>query len=171
MENIKKTLSAVAFLLAVITTPTLAEEHQTGSGPSPFSDCGIGAELFPNNSVAAVLSNVIWDAGTTALISATTSPETCKGREVVAARFIHETYANIIEETSKGQGSHLSAMLDIFQCSPNSHAEIIHSVRSEIGYKIQSDGYHLIEQIEKSKDYYQVVYSKVNSSYVDHCSA
>ena len=51
---------------------------------NPYVDCGIGAALFPNTDWAAVTSNVIWDAGTTALISATASEDTCSGGDVSA---------------------------------------------------------------------------------------
>src|SRR5688572_5993856 len=47
-----------------------AASKAPGAGPNPFSDCGIGAALFPKTGWAAVTSNVIWDIGTTALTSA-----------------------------------------------------------------------------------------------------
>ena len=91
-----------------------SDEHKVaGSGPNPYSDCGIGAALFTETKWAAVTSNVIWDLGITAITSATASPETCSGKKVETAQFIIDNYDNLAEETAKGQGTHLIAMLGL----------------------------------------------------------
>ena len=54
---------------------------------NPYTDCGIGAALFPNTNWAAVTSNATWDAGTTAVISATASEDTCSGGESLGQIF------------------------------------------------------------------------------------
>ena len=54
---------------ATATKP--ADPKAPGSGPNPYTDCGIGAALFPNTHWAAATSNVIFDLGITAITSAT----------------------------------------------------------------------------------------------------
>ena len=49
---------------------------------NPYTDCGIGAALFPNTNWAAVTSNVIWDAGTTAVTDSYTHLTLPTNREV-----------------------------------------------------------------------------------------
>ncbi len=175
MKSIKSVLTAFVVALTVISTTAMAEmgNKPVGSGPNPFTDCGIGAALFsdPSMAWAAVISNITWDAGTTAMVSATASPETCQSREVVAAKFIHETYDNVIEETANGQGAHLSAMLEVFDCQADSHAEIIQSVRSQIGENVQTEDYLSMSQLDKSKGYYEVVHATIQTNYKDQCSA
>lgn len=173
MNNVKSALFTVAISTVAFSGSVMAElgNKPVGSGPNPYVDCGIGASLFPDTHWAAVTSNIIWDAGTTALTSATASPETCQGSKVVAAKFINETYPNVIEQTANGQGSHLSAMLEIFGCSADSHAGIIQSVRSEMGQKVSAEGYTSMGQLQKSAEYYGVVYSAVSTDYAASCDA
>lgn len=127
---------------------------QVGTGPNPFRDCGIGAALFPDTYWAAVTSNVIWDVGTTAVTSATASPETCSGSHAQTAQFILDTYDNIIEETAKGTGQHLTAMLNMLGCSENSHTQILSNVRSNISGSVSAVSYTEITQLEKASQYY-----------------
>ena len=82
MQRITKLASAI-FTVAMLAASPLSMAQadvkaKPGSGPNPFSDCGIGAALFPDTSWAAVTSNITWDIGTTALTSATMSPGTCR---------------------------------------------------------------------------------------------
>jgi len=167
-------LSCIALtLFACISAPAFAEmgNKAPGSGPNPFVDCGIGAALFPDTHWAAISSNAIWDIGTTALTSATASPETCQGAKVEAAMFIKETYPNLIQETAAGQGEHLSAVMQIMGCSEDSHSAITESVRAEMGAKISSDEYSAMDQLQKSADFYGVIYTVIEQAHADSCAA
>ena len=46
----KKTALLSSVLLAFASTATFAANGEQGSGPSPYTECGIGASLFPNTS-------------------------------------------------------------------------------------------------------------------------
>ena len=83
MKN-KLTTLGLSVTAILLSSNVIAE-----SKPSPYPDCGIGAALFENNT-GATISNVIWDLGTTALTSATASPETCEGFNPDAAAFIEK---------------------------------------------------------------------------------
>lgn len=173
MNVLKSVFTAAIISTAVFSASVMAElsDKPVGSGPNPFVDCGVGASLFPDTHWAAVTSNIIWDAGTTALTSATASPETCQGAKVQAAMFIKDTYPNVIEETAAGHGEHLSAMLQILGCSADQHVSIIESVRTEIGVKISTEGYGSKAQLEKSADYYDIINNTIETEYADSCSA
>lgn len=138
-----------------------------GSGPNPFTDCGIGAALFPNTGWAAVTSNVIWDIGITALTSATASPETCSGKRLAVAAFINDTYEKLAEETARGQGEHLTTALNIMECDGASHASAIASVRGAMADLVADPAYASQPRLEKASQYYQAVESAVSKS----CSA
>ena len=128
----------------------------TGSGPNPFSDCGIGAAIFKSDAGASI-SNVIWDLGTTAVTSALSSPETCEGNKVVAAEFIYETYAALEEQTAKGQGKNLTAVLEIMQCDEQSHAGLISDIRSDFVELVSVDNYSDMTNLKRAENFYNMV--------------
>jgi hypothetical protein len=152
--------------LTIFSLNALANNKTPGSGPNPFSDCGIGASIFPDTPLAAVLSNTFWDAGTTALTSATASPETCNAKAVAAAAFINETYENLLDETAAGHGEHLSAMLEVFGCSSSEKSNAVSEIRSELRNQIKTDSFSENTRLENASDYYDIVSAAASS-----CSA
>jgi hypothetical protein len=151
MINITRTLCSLVLL---VCAPFALAQSSTGTGPNPYRDCGIGAALFPETHWAAVTSNVIWDVGTTAVISATSSPETCQGSQAKTAQFIFDTYDNIVEQTAQGSGKHLTAMLNILGCSAEQHAPIISQVRTGVAQQVASSTYANTALIQKASNYY-----------------
>ena len=89
-------LIAISSVLALSASPAFSQEAETESSEptveNAYTQCGIGAALFPNSGTAAAFSNAIWDFGTTALSSQTSSPSTCAGATTTAAIFIHQTH-------------------------------------------------------------------------------
>lgn len=162
------TVSLTLSLLAASVNAT--ESGKPGSGPNPYSDCGIGAALFPKKHLAAVISNVIWDAGTTAVTSATLSPETCKAKNVKTAQFIIDNYDNLVEETARGQGRHLTAMLTVRGCDASAHPAIIRSIRSMMSDNVAASGYSTLSDVDKAAQYYQTMEASVITT-VSSCSS
>lgn len=171
MTTIKKGI--FVGVLASFSVISIAEEQQkaAGSGPNPFSDCGIGAALFPTVGWAAALSNVIWDAGTTAVTSATASPETCNGKEVETAQFILENYDNLAEETARGQGEHLTAMLGLMGCAADTHSTLVTEIRTDMADAVNQESFSEQSAVNKASEYYQAVSNAVNAMPVSSCSA
>jgi hypothetical protein len=158
--NSKKIVSAVALACAVVVSAPSAfadNAKAPGTGPNPFTDCGIGGALFENTQWAAVSSNVIWDLGTTAVISATASPETCSAQNMQAAQFILESYKGLAEETAKGTGENLAAMLDIYECEQGQASTVIGAVRADMAKQVGSEGYISQSNVEKASAYYDSV--------------
>ena len=163
-------LSAMA-LAAMAPLASAAETDKTpGSGPNPYTDCGIGAALFPNTHWAAVTSNVIWDIGTTAVTSATASPQTCSGKKTEAAKLIFNTYENVIEETAAGAGKHLTAMLETYGCDASTHDAIIGTVRPEVAAAVGAEGYAGLSRVEKAEQYYLIVTDQIEKSFAANCA-
>jgi hypothetical protein len=162
--------AAVGFaLLAMTQFSAYAQDDSKapGSGPNPFSDCGIGAALFSETKWAAVTSNVIWDVGTTAVTSATASPETCNGKQVVAAMFINDTYENLAEETARGRGEHLTSLLNILECGEARQGQAIEAARNAMADVVGQPGYATQDRTQKAAQFYEVVDTAVSKS----CSA
>ncbi len=156
-------ISALTFSFSSATVGA-AGHQQTGVGPNPFSECGIGAALFPTVSWAAVTSNVIWDLGLTGLTSATASPETCNSKQVETAQFIIDNYENIAEETARGEGQHLTAMLTLRGCAASSHPALTQSVRQNMAAEVVQGNYSAKSLVEKSSSYYDALDSSISKS-------
>lgn len=166
-------LAAIIIVITSIGASGIAsadEQKTSGSGPSPYRDCGIGASLFPDTHWAAISSNVIWDLGSTALTSATASPETCNGKGAKVAQFIVDTYANVIDETARGDGEHLTAMLELYGCEAKSHAGIVTAIRPHLAKDVAAPGYQAMTLLEKSERYYLALDEQVRGTFASNCS-
>jgi len=151
-----------ALFLSISTTYAEHEEHTnsghpTSSGSSEkrtvtnaYADCGIGASVSPNNATRAIISNVLWDLGTTALSSQTSSPSSCAGATVTAAIFIDKTYPILEEQFVKGGGTHVTALMDILQCGESSHQGVIKSVQSGLASSFQEASFASETQLNKA---------------------
>lgn len=169
MNLFGKVLAALVLVgVTMVSSVAYAEEAKStdskapGSGPNPFTDCGIGAALFPNTKWAAVTSNVIWDVGITAVVSATASPQTCSGKKMTVALFINDTYENLAEEAAKGQGEHLVTALNIFGCDSARQANAIQEIRSVMGQAVASPDYVNLTHLEKAADFYSIANGAVS---------
>lgn len=165
--NMKKNMLKLSILAlaAAVSIPALAA-GPVGSGPNPYSDCGIGAALFKDTDWAAVSSNVIWDLGSTAVTSATISPETCTKKSVKAAMFIRDTYAQIIEDAARGKGEHLSAALEIFECGASKQGAAMSEVRGSVGEAVANPGFNDQQPLEKAGQLFNII----NSSARNNCA-
>jgi Protein of unknown function (DUF3015) len=153
----KKFLIAATLLMAGNTLTAMASDKVAGAGPNPYSDCGIGAALFTDTKWAAVTSNVIWDIGTTAVTSATMSPQTCNGKSMKVAAFIKDTYEQLVEETATGEGAHLTAVLQLAGCSAAQLPQAASTLRDAVGVVVSQDGYSAMPSMEKAFQVYSAV--------------
>ena len=160
--------AAVAFAsVGTMAQDEMGKDESMDSDPHPYYDCGLGAMIFSDNEVAAAISNVIFDLGTTAYTSATSSPETCKGEGVEMAVFIQHSYDRLIEETAQGEGEHINAMLNIYGCATEARPQVVSDVRRAAGKAVTDAGYATQSRMDKVIQYYQIV----NSAASNHCSA
>jgi len=156
---ILKTLTAAVALIAAVTLPAHAETKAPGSGPNPFSDCGIGAAIFENNTAASI-SNIIWDLGSTAITSATASPETCQAKDAQAAAFIFESYDRLTEESAHGMGEHFAVLMDILEVEGNQDS-IMADVRHSMASVVSSADYAQMSQVNRAEAFYSSVMAAI----------
>jgi hypothetical protein len=138
-------------LLAALTLSAISASAL--AGPNPYSDCGIGAALFEKTKWAAVTSNVIWDLGLTAIVSATASPETCSGAQAQTAALILEALPEIEREVAVGGGDTIDMIASNLQCDgslPTAMGDAYQQV-------ITSASYSGMTRIEKSTVLYDAV--------------
>lgn len=171
MIKIKLIVITIFTAIAMAISPFVsAEDVVQGSGPNIYVECGIGGALFPNTHWAAISSNVIWDLGTTALTSATASPETCSAKKAKTAQFIFDNYDNLAEETAKGQGDHIVALFNVLGCQASAHRNIIAAVRLDMAKVVGQPSYTDQNIVMKASDYYNVVNSAVEGKFANSCS-
>lgn len=162
-------LSIMAAALAASGTLLAADapvKQPIGSGPNPFSDCGIGAAIFKDTAWAAATLNIIWDFGTTAVTSATLSPQTCAKKNVKAAMLIRDSYAQVIEDAARGRGEHLAAVLDTLSCNPSQQGAAAHEVRAGISEAIEAPGFTDQKHLEKAGQLFHII----DQATRHHCS-
>lgn len=148
MKSLK--IAVVALAVSTSTAAMAAQENV-----NPFTNCGIGAALFPNHDVGATISNVIWDVGTTAVTSATASPETCtNGTKKDVAVFINDTYKQVEEDAVMGSGQHLSALMSIAGCGSASSSEMISTFQVNFGEALSAEAYADKSQVQKAEAMY-----------------
>lgn len=149
--------AAVALVGSLTLSAFAQSTAPAGSGPNPFSDCGIGAALFPETAWAAVTSNVIWDVGTTAVTSATMSPQTCSAKKLKTALFIRDTYEQLAEDVARGEGRHIATALEMFQCGENSRKTAIDEIRADMGKAVAAPGYTELQHLEHAGQMYNII--------------
>ena len=165
----------IFFFLAMAPLLNFAQEEHKQEEPKKdlniWVDCGIGAMIFKETSWAAVISNIIWDYGITATTSHQSSPDQCGSKKAQTAMYIGATYANLAEETAKGDGKHLHAMLEIMGCDSASHGDIIASLRSEFSQHLRNSDYVEKATVAKAEDYNNIVQTIISEEYAQQCRA
>lgn len=164
-----KVTKLLASLLAVVVFA--APVSAKAADVNPWTQCGIGAMIFPSTPVGAVISNVIWDLGTTAVTSAGLSKNTCEGKGAKMAMFVGTTYANLEEETVQGGGQHVSAMLNLASCQPASHDAILSSVRADFAQSLRDPAYQQKDQMARAEGYFNLVQAKVSGQFATQCQS
>jgi len=139
-------------------------------GKNAWTQCGIGAAIFSNTGWAAALSNVIWDLGSTASTSSSSTPSQCAGRGASVGVLIYENYANVEEETAIGQGEHLNAMMTILDCDSSIQSELIKDVRTDFLNDVKDSSYSKKSTLEKTESLYNNVMEKAGKKYSKFCS-
>lgn len=154
MKLISLTVAALAGSLMAMA-PIVASSDESNRKINPWQHCGIGAAIFEDNGTAAALSNVIWDSGTTAVTSATLSPETCNSKEIEVAMFVDQTYDQLAMETAMGEGEHLSAALGLMSCDAGSSQDVVNQLRSDLQQGSASTDFANQTHAEKAYQYYE----------------
>lgn len=171
-EGAVKILRAVAVMLLLVPAWSVAQDqNQPKKVLNPWIDCGIGAMLFTETGWAAAISNIIWDLGTTAVISDQSSQHTCNSKKAQTAAYIGTVYANLSEEMAKGDGQHLRAMLDLRGCSPAAHPAILAGLRPEFARSLSDAEYGAKSSMAKAADFYDLLEREISSAHGQSCSA
>ena len=144
----------IASFIAIIglSNASAQEEEENVSVSNALEECGIGAIIFPRSKNGALISNLIWDFGTTAYSSQSSSPGSCNGVSVTAAIFIDQTYPVLEEQFVKGGGANVTALMSILNCGENSHQQIIEQVQAGLSTSFSDSDFSTQSQLDKVKN-------------------
>lgn len=155
MKTQLRSALSIVVLSSALAVSLNASADVDKSNLNPWQHCGIGAAVFDSNETAAALSNVIWDSGTTAVTSATISPDTCASEEVQVAQFIDETYDVLAMETAIGEGQHLQAALGLAGCALESQEAAVNALRSDLEELSTTSDYATMSHEDKAYELYK----------------
>lgn len=131
-----------------------------------YRSCGLGhwvsGPVLKGN--VALTTNVTFDLGSTASSSYLTTPSMCAGPFWAAAKFIQITYPQLEEDSAKGKGETLNALLDIFNCSNKERGELIGNIRVDFSKGLNSNSFNSLEYPEKVEQYYDIVERQINTN-------
>lgn len=161
----KKILTLAALLALPLTVHAESERASKpqGSGPNPYVECGIGAALFPDTGWAAVTSNATWDLGTTAMISALSSPDTCNAKKRKTAMFIIETLDGLEKDVAQGGGETTIALTETMGCASANQTAFNAELRSNYAGVVAKEGYASQSREERAAAMYNSVKGAANS--------
>lgn len=130
-----------------------------------YQRCGLGGAIFKDNPTFAVISNVTWDSGSTA-ISSGLSKSGCNDSSAEAAALIIQKQDSLEAEVASGEGVHLTALMDIYGCSADSRAAVVSGFRSQFGSMIESRSSNEISDLNDSIEFLKGWEQSINNSCV-----
>jgi len=170
MKSIK---TAVLMLFAVsVFSTTPAHSREFGD---IYRECGIGGMIFQkdteSNRILAIISNVTWDLGTTAILSDASSEGNCTGGSVAAAEFAMQAYPSIERDLAKGEGEYLHTMLNLMGCESNVQAALTDDLRVDMANAMATGDFESADRYGKASTLFNTVSTRINQSYSTTCNA
>ncbi|WCE31423.1 DUF3015 family protein [Vibrio sp. SCSIO 43137] len=129
-----------------------------------LKECGTGQVLAGKAmdgylAVTLNISSSTSDASTSRL----SSPELCGKSLWSAARFINTNLPMIEQDTAMGSGEHLTAVLDMLECTPEARPTIVNSIRSDYSDSVTNSNYLKSSHNKKVESYFNIVRENVQS--------
>lgn len=123
-----------------------------------YTQCGIGGLLsspFPSpvKEPLAVISNIVWDLGTTAITSNISSDGTCAGKPEKVVAFISNSYDNLEKELAQGEGQYLDTLVSMTKPADQTKEAFVASVRADFAKVVASNS----SDFQKREALYNIV--------------
>ncbi|MBM9520727.1 DUF3015 family protein [Desulforhopalus vacuolatus] len=147
---------AVALVLSLITAPAIMAR----SFADIYIECGLGAMIAPHTSPVAVVTNVTWDLGTTAISSNISCPDSCVGGQAKSAAFIFDSYESLEKDIARGQGEYLDTLMTLTNVSKESQGKAVNNLRNNFAFYVANQDYTNQTKFQKSENLYNILYSQ-----------
>lgn len=152
-------LKKTTLLILVLLASTLLIQSAVAR---PFADiyveCGLGAMIAPKTPAVAVITNIIWDLGTTAIMSDISSPENCKGGQEEVASFIYDSYEFLETDLASGNGEYLDLLVSLAEYDYQGGEGFVETLRSAFAEYVAHSDYTSLSRFEKAEALYDLVY-------------
>ncbi len=131
-----------------------------------YTDCGLGALIAQGidqkstADVVAIITNVTWDLGSTAISSNLTSPDSCARGNAKTAAFILKSYPQLEKDLALGHGRYLDALTEVVQISSKEKQAFTQAIRAEFAKRTSTVGYEFLSRKEKAELLYNIIYSR-----------
>ena len=153
------------FLPILVVTMALPQIGMAREFGEIYTDCGlgglIGSAIGPEDdrvaNVAAVVTNITWDLGTTAISSNITSPDTCARGEAKTAAFIYDSYEPLEQDIASGHGAYLDALAALAGHEGQAQQRFVAAVRAGFVKLVAAPDYHEQDRFAKAEALYNLV--------------
>ena len=151
---LKKSLLALSLVAPLVFQPVNARD-----AGQIYTECGLGAMIASGTKekstgdIIAIITNITWDLGTTALSSDITSPGTCARGSGAVAAYIHQSYEAIEQDLASGQGEHLDTLKVLNESGDGFESQL----RNAFALSVASDDFASKTRDEKSRDLFMMV--------------
>lgn len=160
MIRMIKTLLPI--LVVMLVLPQFGTAREFGE---IYTDCGlgglIGAAIGSKEdtiaNVAAVVTNITFDLGTTAISSNTTSPDSCARGDAKTAAFIYESYDSLETDLASGDGVYLDGLVALAGHKTETRERFIAALRSGFAMLVAAPEYREQDRFAKSEALYNLV--------------
>jgi hypothetical protein len=151
MLKIIKGFSITTLALLAFSQSSMAREFA-----DIYIECGLGALIAPRHTAVAVVTNVTWDLGTTAISSNISSPESCKGGQEKVASFIYNSYEALEKDLASGSGTYLDSLMVLAGYSSQAQPKL-EVLRNGFAKIVANPSYIDQNRFEKAKALYNFV--------------
>ncbi len=131
-----------------------------------YTDCGLGALIAQGINdegtadIVAIVTNITWDLGTTAVSSNITSPNSCARGDAKTAAYILKSYAQLEKDLVLGNGRYLDALAEVTEVAPMDRPEFAKTIRAEFAKQAASPDYEMLSRQKKAEQLYNIVISR-----------
>lgn len=152
---LKKTLIALSLAAPIL----LVQPASARSFDKIYTECGLGgligaqASNTSTGNILAIITNVTWDLGTTAITSELSSPDACAGGNAEVAAFIYQSYDALEQDLASGQGQHLDTLKELSGAKAGFESEL----RLAFANEVASADYAQRSQFDKSEALFNIV--------------
>ena len=123
-----------------------------------YQECGLGAVLSPNDPTIAVITNVTYDLGTTAISSNSSSPDSCHGGRGRIASLINKAYELLEADLASGNGKYLNTLTAMTVRDSQAQQQFKDALRKDFAKVVSAPGYTSKARFEKEQMLYNLVY-------------
>ncbi len=155
---------------AVAAVMAFAPQAQARDFGQIYTQCGLGGLIAGSVPVLAVITNITWDLGTTAISSEATTPEACHGGAAKTAAFINDAAPQLEQDLARGQGQHLAALLELSGCSAAAQPAITTALRGDLSAVLSAPGAASRTSYQQAEALYDLYTARLQADFAQACT-